>query len=493
MGKEFFAGLYLVAAAVIATYLLRALSKRDKLGRSMVRALGTGVFVVLSYIVYLCANDKFWMSIGNSLVFTSIDWCLFFLLQFVRLFIGKGKPKFYEYEIMTGILLLDSVHLLLNPFYEFTMRYTVVEKHGYKFLDRDPQALFYVHLALCYAMVIWIFAVLLYKYLRVAKFYRARYAVINCAFLSVIALNAVYLVFHSPIDYSIVGYAFVGCFLYFYVYDYKGIPAANATKAYFVEEMNNPIVFFDYEGKMLMSNRRAREVLSLTEDENIEEFLKKNEYLTMNGSEEQTFETTLIHKDKVIYFQIQYKFLKDAKGKTIGSFFVYNDITEKKRALIQTEYNATHDILTGTYNRNYLPAFKEQIGEKKLYPVYGAIFDINGLRDINKLYGIETGDKVLKRMSWLMQQFSRVTDYVIRMDGGEMALILPATGERKAEEIFKRIERRIGNFEVAGLDISVTSSYFYLDNIEDFDKLYEEARSKIADKKKNEMTRKTSS
>jgi len=493
VGKEFFAGFYLVAGAVIAAYLFRAMTKKDPLGKSMTRAMGAGLLVVIAYILYLCVNDFRLMAIGCSLVFVGIDWCLFFLVQFSRQFVGLNKPKYHEYEILGGILAADSLHLLLNPFYQQTVSFKMVVIHGAAYLERDAHALFYIHLTLCYIMVAWIYFVLLRKYLQVAKFYRARYAVINAAFMAVIILNAAYLIVHTHIDYSILGYAFVGCFLYFYVYDYKGEAAANATKAYFVEEMNNPIVFFDYEGKLLMSNHRAREILNLAEEETISDFIKKNDYLTMNEEEEQSFETTLVSKDKVFYFQIKYKFLTDKDGKTIGSYFVYEDITEKKRALIQTEYNATHDILTGTYNRNYFASFKKEIGEKQLYPVYGAIFDVNGLRDINKIYGLETGDRVLKRMAWLMQQFSRVTDYVIRMDGGEMALILPATGERKAEEIFKRIERRIGNFEVAGLDISVTSSYFHLDNIEDFDKLYEEARSKIADKKKNEMTRKTSS
>lgn len=488
MGKEFFAGFYLVAGAVIAAYLFRAMTKKDPLGKSMTRAMSAGLLVVLAYILYLCVNDFRLMAIGNSLVYVGIDWCLFFLLQFSRQFVGLQKPKFHDYQILGGILAADSLHLLLNPFYDITVSYHSYVRNGAAYLEREPHTLFYVHLGLCYVMVAWIFFVLLRKYLQVARFYRSRYAMINIAFMVVIALNAAYLLVHGPIDFSILGYAFVGCFLYFYVYDYKGISAANATKAYFVEEMNNPIVFFDYEGKMLMSNRRAREILNLTEEETISEFVRKNTYLTMSDAEEQSFETTLVCKDKVIYFQIQYRFLADKNGKTIGSYFVYDDITEKKRALIQTEYNATHDILTGTYNRNYYATFKKEIGEKKLYPVYGGIFDVNGLREINKVYGLETGDRVLKRMAWLMQQFSRVTDYVIRMDGGEMALILPATTDRKAEEIFKRIERRIGNFEVVGLNITVTSSYFHLDQIEDFDKVYEEARSKIADKKKLEKS-----
>ncbi|SFQ15207.1 diguanylate cyclase (GGDEF) domain-containing protein [Lachnospiraceae bacterium XBB1006] len=487
MGKEFFAGFYLVAGTVIATYLFRAMLKKDTIGKIMARALGAGLVADMAYILYLCSNDYFLMSVSNSLVFTSIDWCLFFLLQFVVQFTGIDTKGFNETKIAYTIVGLDCLHLLANPFLECSMHYRFVQGVGGKYLQYRMQWPFFVHLTLCYIMVGWIFVCLFMKYRRVANFYRARYAVINIAFMTVIVLNIIFILIGGNVDFSILTYAILSCFLYFYVYDYKGTPAANATKAYFVEEVNNPIVFFDYEGRMLMSNRRAREVLALNDDENLDSFLQRHSYLKLTDEREQYFETTLIHKDCVIYFQIQYKFLQDKDGKTIGQFFVYDDITDKKRALIQTEYNATHDILTGTYNRNYYATFKKEIDEKGLYPVYGAIYNINGLRMINQNYGVETGDKVLKRMAWLMQQFSRVTDYVIRMDGGEMALILPETSERKANEIFQKIERRIGTFEVEGIDVTVESSYFQFEKIEDFDRLYEEARWKVVEKKKREQ------
>jgi diguanylate cyclase (GGDEF)-like protein len=486
MGKEFFAGFYLVAGTIIATYLFRAMLKKDEIGRIMARALGAGLVAIMAYILYLCTNSYLLMSMANSVMFASVDWSLFFLLQFVIRFTRSENREYNETKIAVAILLLDNLQLLLNPITEYTMRYKVVEMTGSKYLVFRMQWPFYVHLVLCYIMVVWIIASLTIKYFKVANFYRARYAVINLAFIAVILLNIVFLVIGGVVDFSIITYAVLSCFLYFFVYDYKGTPAANATKAYFVEEMNNPIVFFDYEGRMLMSNRRAREVLSLAENENLGEFLKNNSYLKLTDEREQYFETTLIHKDLVIYFQIQYKFLQDKDGKTIGSFFVYDDITDKKRALIQTEYNANHDILTGTFNRNYYASFKKMIAEKELYPVFGAIYNINGLREINQNYGVDTGDKILKRLAWLLQQFSRVTDCVIRMDGGEMALIMPATNEKKANEIYRKIERRIGTFEVSGIDVTVESSYFYFEDTEDFDRIYEEARRDIVEKKKRE-------
>ncbi len=482
MGKEFFAGFYLAAAVVIALYLFRAMAKKDELGQSVTKVLAGGLFVILSYIIYLCTDDYFLMSLSNSLVFVGIDWTLFFLAQFSRIFTSSGKAK-NIFRMIPVLLVADNIHLLVNPFREISIGYQVIESDMGNYLFFQPKLLFNIHLLICYLMVLNTVITLGKKYASVAKMYRLRYAIVGVALLAVILFNAIFLLVGGNVDFSIVSYAVAGCFLYSYVYDYKGIAVANATKAYFVEQMKNPMVLFDYEGKMIMSNKRAREILELKKEETLSEFVEKHEYLKLSEDREQEFETTHIYRDKVIYFQIQYKFLKDERERPIGAFFVYNDVTEKKRALIQAEYNATHDILTGIYNRNYLSEFRKHIDEEGLYPVYGVAYNINGLRVINEKYGTEVGNKSLKRLAWLLQQFSRVTDYVIRMDGGEMVLVLPATTERKANEILKKIERRASSFDVDGIHVTVSSSQFCFENIKDFDRVYEEARVDLLRKK----------
>lgn len=484
MEKAFFAGIYSVAATVLAVYLYRAAMKKDVLGRSMTKVLTFGLVAVLSYTVYLCTNDYFIMSFCNSLVFLCIDWDLFFLVQFCLQFTANRDADRGFYRYGSILLFLDSLHLMLNPFTEQSIGYGVVSKGKDLYLVFKPHLLFEIHLAICYVMVAAIVFILLEKCFKVAKLYRIRYAVVAAAFFAVILINVVFLLIGGIIDYSIITYAVLGCFLYFYVYDFKGEAAANATKAFFVEEMNNPIILFDYEGRLLMSNRRARELFGVQEGDNLAGFLSANPYLELGASDEQNFETTYVFKDMVFYFQIQYKYLKDNMDRAIGSVFVYNDITEKKRALIQMEYNATHDILTGTYNRNYLSSFKKEMEERKPYPIWGGVYHIRGMRHINQEYGTEVGDKALRRMAWLLQQMSRVTDYVIRIDGGEMLLILPETTEKKANDIFKKIERRLSCFDVDGIVLNADFCYFHLENIDDFDRIYEEAHCEIAKKKK---------
>lgn len=484
MEKAFFAGIYFGASIVLAVYLYRAMMKKDELGRSLTRVLFVGFVAVFSYTIYLCSNNYYVMSVCNSLVFVCIDWDLFFLIEFCLLFTSNRDMVRRTYRYGVLLLSADSLHLLLNPFFEQSIGYDVISKGRDVYLVFRPHLLFQIHLGICYVMVAVIGFILLEKCLKVARLYRVRYSVFMAAFFAVILFNVIFLLMGGRIDFSIIAYAVLGCFLHFYVFDYKGKAAANATKAYFVEEMNNPIVLFDYEGRLLMSNRRARELFGVQEGDGLSDFLRENSYLDLSGEEEQVFETSFVCKDVVYYFQIQYKYLKDNKDRAIGSVFVYNDITEKKRALIQMEYYATHDILTGTYNRNYISLFKKEMEEKKAYPIWGGVYNISGMHVINREYGTEMGDKVLRRMAWVLQQMSRVTDYLIRVDGGEMLLLLPGTAEQKAKDLFEKIERRFACFDVDGIVLNVDFSCFCIEDIGEFDKAYEEAHNANAKRKR---------
>jgi len=54
-------------------------------------------------------------------------------------------------------------------------------------------------------------------------------------------------------------------------------------------------------------------------------------------------------------------------------------------------------------------------------------FDIDDFSKFNNKYGHDLGDEVLKKVSTIIQELSRPTDYVIRFGGEEIDVILPST------------------------------------------------------------------
>lgn len=101
-------------------------------------------------------------------------------------------------------------------------------------------------------------------------------------------------------------------------------------------------------------------------------------------------------------------------------------------------------------------------------------FDIDDFSKFNNKYGHDLGDEVLKKVSAIIQDCSRPTDYVIRFGGEEIDVILPSTDINGTEVYVNKIldktrkahfhyqnEKRIKTTISAGLtscSISIDSS-----------------------------------
>ncbi|MCR4955098.1 MAG: diguanylate cyclase [Lachnospiraceae bacterium] len=483
MSKDILVGLYMVVTAILTIYSIRLFLKKDDLGKSLIKIAGAGVVASLSYTIYLYVGDHMVTTICHSLLFLSVVWALYFTVKFSILYTKTTGFIEKNHTWLSVIAVVDSIMIIINPYTKMMMEYNMVQTKSGMLAEPMMHPLFLFHVAFCHMMAILAVVILVQKTKSVARFYQARYYMMVLFLVAEILLNGAVFFTHSIIDYSILAYGIIGPALYFYAYDFRGKGAISSTKAYFVEEMDNPVVVFDNEDRILLLNRKAREILGIQEKDSLETFLEKSPYIDLDGEDEQNFETSMIYRDMVFYFRIQYKIMKDHLERIIGHSFIYLDVSEQKRASLEANYNASHDMLTGTYNRNYCQKMKMELAGEEYAPFFGAIYSVGCLSEINEHYGIEAGDKVLRRMAWLLQRFSRVSDYVIRMNGGEMLVLLPATSSAKADEIFGKINRRMASLEVEEHKVCVVYTYFSLENINQFDKIYEEARREVIEKR----------
>ena len=69
--------------------------------------------------------------------------------------------------------------------------------------------------------------------------------------------------------------------------------------------------------------------------------------------------------------------------------------------------------------------------------------DIDDFSKINNTYGHEFGDKILKAIADIIRSVIRPTDYAIRFGGEEFDIILPYTNMKGAEEVGKKVLKKI--------------------------------------------------
>ena len=101
---------------------------------------------------------------------------------------------------------------------------------------------------------------------------------------------------------------------------------------------------------------------------------------------------------------------------------VLEDITIRKKQEEQLKYLASHDPLTGLYNRKFFLERLEEELEKARdnnYKIIVGLLDLDGFKQVNDKYGHETGDQILKEVSSRLNDLLPDASTISRSGGNE--------------------------------------------------------------------------
>lgn len=115
----------------------------------------------------------------------------------------------------------------------------------------------------------------------------------------------------------------------------------------------------------------------------------------------------------------------------------YNKLCERNAVTASIlKHKAEHDSLTGLINREGFDQIKNALTDSKETIAY-LVIDIDFFKNINDSYGHGVGDDVLRKISTLLMEQFRTSDYIARVGGDEFAIIMTKLG-MNAEEIIQR-------------------------------------------------------
>ncbi|MBI2887555.1 MAG: PAS domain S-box protein [Chloroflexi bacterium] len=142
---------------------------------------------------------------------------------------------------------------------------------------------------------------------------------------------------------------------------------------------------------------------------------------------------------------------------------IARDISERKAFEEQMVYLASHDPLTGLYNRRrFQEALQEQLAQTRRYGARWALLylDLDHFKAANDRLGHEGGDQLLVVMAQTLRRELRETDVLARLGGDEFACLLPNTDGPQAGRVAERVRTALKDLRVVieGHAVAITTS-----------------------------------
>ncbi len=447
-------GLCLIGLCTLNMYLAYSAFKRhDALGRYFAV---TSVFVtlaVVSHFVRQLTVNAFAYSFLSSCYFVSMNFMLVFMATFVRIcthgkISEKGRLIFLA---LLGIVCVDSLVMFINPFYDIVVTFVgpVDTKNEY-----ISHPLYHLHLGISYMLVGLALMNILSKVRNVPKEYKLQYVYSGMGIVVIMLVNVLYRVVPSLSSYNYADvvlplYCFCLYIFYWSCYWYTNHGMLTVFKHSVLENVEQMIVLFDREDKLILYNNRAENFLpAMKLGDSMSDFLRMcsappvDEYAGYGCS----FQCVVSKGGVETPFRCDYRLLKNKRSEFIGRLFIFTNI------VLET------DMLTGFQNKDAFEVFViESDVRSDGDQVSVAVCDINGLSMINASRGHAAGDTVLRNLAGKIRDAFPKDSYFVRGEDAILIAVSTSLTEGETKAILGRIKQEFPEDIVTAVGVGVRS------------------------------------
>ena len=433
----------IIIIAAVLVWSLRLSRKKDSaIGDVVDDLMIAGISTVFADGAILLFNNELTSMLSYSAYFFCTDLLMFYLLRFVFVSTREKIPTFLCNKIFIPMIIVDALVLFSNPIHQ--LAFTVYQTElfdGLEFYRFEGGPLCLYHGILAGWIVVVCVIVLIKKILTSSGIDCVKYNIILGIIVICVVLNAFSLYFKWGIDVSILIYVFAG--MLFHYFTIKVIPnqLRQSTVGLVVDNMQFALVVFDNnylcnyaneiasdlfdikEGERLKEDTDVLKLLGVDKNISIEE-LRKNKQDEENGKE---LTKVLPGKDgKQLRIKIQYKVLYNKYKFRIGSYIFARDITKEYEESLREQYNATHDSLTGLYNKEYFyKRCEETLRDNPDVEYFMVSSDVLNFKLVNDLFGYAKGDELLCRIADKMREICGDYNIYGRIGNDKFALMIP--------------------------------------------------------------------
>lgn len=141
--------------------------------------------------------------------------------------------------------------------------------------------------------------------------------------------------------------------------------------------------------------------------------------------------------------------INDIDGAVIGGVVILRDVSVAREYVLRRSWEATHDALTGLFNRR---EFENRVQHALEDAQTGGrchtlcYMDLDRFKMVNDACGHAAGDELLIQLTQLMQARVRDTDTLARLGGDEFGLLLEGCDEKRGQLIAQEIMAAVNEF-----------------------------------------------
>jgi diguanylate cyclase (GGDEF)-like protein len=430
--------LLLILALAICAGLARRSRKSD--GTSVELLLLSLIVPVTGNLILVLIGERTLALLGYYIYFLGMDLTVFALLRFSVAYCRFRQPgKGVMYAVRT-LLGADVLQLLLNLRTGHAFAIEEIQEYGYAYYRLIAHLGQTFHRVVCYGIIAAVLVLFLVKMRKVSRVNRERYAVIFFAIILVGIWESYYIFSRTPMDRSMIGFGVFGLMVFYLTLYYRPMRLLDRMLAAIASELPDALFFFDTENRCIWVNPAGIALAGVQEGR----FEEATDWLTATyGPPEKKGEGWSAQRilgsgEETKCYVLEKRVLSDDRGKPAGSFLRIRDNTAEQRTLQKEIYNATHDSLTGVYNR---AGYNLLFTDLELSTTFLLLVDGDNFKSVNDTYGHEIGDRILRKIAERVQANFRPGDHVCRVGGDEFVVLLAHTKPEQGFLLGPRIDR----------------------------------------------------
>lgn len=479
MNLHLFFKIFSVFSVVSAIYLLhfvRTISKaRTDAKEPTILVICTISAMLLIYSLFLMSEFYNKALILFCVYKVCAIWTYYLAFSFNHAFTNTTKKLGFIKEFYFILCFIDSVLLLANA--RVNVIFDLVPAHtnaGFFYWGIKYTYRFGFHKLVCAILSFSSLALLISSIVKAPSYNKVKYVTILTSESLVLIANYIFNSLDLPLNISLLMLVASSIFIANYVNKDFSAPVLIGPLSAITESINDVIFCYDSSENLIYANSAAKNVFKKSND-NLENFAKE---FRQNFLKNRPSELSLkLDNGEERYYITEYKdfFISNSN---IGSYLRLQDKTKETLESRRKNYIATHDMLTGLFNRSgFFKKMQEALYQNTFKNPILICTNIKDFKLINTIYSEQVGDSVLQNQTEVMKRLPGHKKSIIgRIADDKFAILMEKQDFDKDifEEVFNEvsciIEKTLYNIQI------VAGIYEIYDKKDTIQSIYDKAK-----------------